>query len=282
MGFNRLAFGDRFANVFPSRDPVYFTRLQVGFSGTAGDNPTGVPGTKLEKNEFLTDFFIDYGLPGKSDYEYTRPFDYFKLPGHGFERERLRERDDAGPAVGAHVRRGRELSRHLGRVRELRLHRAADLPHLHHRRVAGHHGRVARGPWHGAAGDRALLGTGYAAAGTIRSSDTNDFHYGVAPQALLALRWIFGTRAAIDVTAREYYVSRLAAPPRGAATRTSRAPTPPSPWRIEGPHAISIKYLGNRRDSNFSDIGGSCQQRQTIGLFYTYLGHDRFGYASWK
>src|SRR5207245_3543192 len=34
-GFNRAAFGDRFKTVFPSHDPVYYSRLQVGFSGTA-------------------------------------------------------------------------------------------------------------------------------------------------------------------------------------------------------------------------------------------------------
>jgi len=33
-GFNRLAFGDRFKPLFPSNDPVYFSRLQLGFSGT--------------------------------------------------------------------------------------------------------------------------------------------------------------------------------------------------------------------------------------------------------
>jgi len=48
-------------------------------------------------------------------------------------------------------------------------------------------------------------------------------------------------------------------------------------WRVRGPHAVSIKYLGNRRDASYPDIGGRRQQRQTVGIFYTYLGHDRFG-----
>jgi hypothetical protein len=32
--FNRLAFGDRFKGLFPANDPVYFSRLQIGYSGT--------------------------------------------------------------------------------------------------------------------------------------------------------------------------------------------------------------------------------------------------------
>src|SRR5205814_296563 len=65
----------------------------------------------------------------------------------------------------------------------------------------------------------ARLGLGYTAVGTIRSTAENDFHYGVTPQALVNLRLIFGGRAAIDVTGREYYVSRVAAADRAGAHR---------------------------------------------------------------
>ncbi|MEP7068973.1 MAG: DUF3943 domain-containing protein, partial [Usitatibacter sp.] len=77
-GFNRMAFGDRFRTVFPSNDPVYFSRLQLGFSGTA-HNDKGFSTTRLARGEALADFLIDYGLPGKKGYSYTRPFDYFSL-----------------------------------------------------------------------------------------------------------------------------------------------------------------------------------------------------------
>ena len=280
VGFNRLAFGERFANVFPSRDPVYFTRLQVGFSGTAGDDATGVSTTKLEKNELLTDFFIDYGLPGKADYEYTRPFDYFSFQAtassaNGFENVLTRGLL-WGRAYGEDVRY-RGIWGVYGNYDYI-------APQTYRISTTGV-SLGTTGEWrmggHMALQGTVLLGTGYAAAGTVRSSDANDFHYGVAPQALVALRWVFGTRAAIDVTAREYYVSRLAAAARGGHENIARADAAFT-WRIEGPHAISIKYLGNRRDSSYPDIGGMRQQRQTIGIFYTYLGHDRFGYVPWK
>src|ERR1700720_1742416 len=77
-GFNRLAFGDRFKDVFPTHDPVYYSRLQIGFSGSA-QNEAGTSTTKLKRNEALVDSSMDYGLPGKPGYTYTRPFDYFTL-----------------------------------------------------------------------------------------------------------------------------------------------------------------------------------------------------------
>jgi len=54
----------------------------------------------------------------------------------------------------------------------------------------------------------ALLGVGFGAAGTIpRADNLRDYHYGVTPQGLLALRFIFGHRIMLDFTARDYYVS---------------------------------------------------------------------------
>ncbi|MCK7513960.1 MAG: hypothetical protein MZV70_64730 [Desulfobacterales bacterium] len=34
-----------------------------------------------------------------------------------------------------------------------------------------------------------------------------DYHYGIAPQGLLALRLIFGDRAMLDLTGRAYYLT---------------------------------------------------------------------------
>ena len=40
-GFNRLAFGDRFDAIFPSREPGYYSRLAVGASGTTQRGRSG-------------------------------------------------------------------------------------------------------------------------------------------------------------------------------------------------------------------------------------------------
>lgn len=102
----------------------------------------------------------------------------------------------------------------------------------------------------------------------------------MAPQALVSARLIYGDRAAIDVTAREYYISRLAAASRGGHENISRIDAAFT-WRVHKRHAVSIKYLGNRRDTYYPDIGDTSQKRGTVGVFYTLLGQDRFGAVSW-
>jgi hypothetical protein len=96
----------------------------------------------------------------------------------------------------------------------------------------------------------AMAGVGYAAASTLKGSDDRDYHYGLAPQAMLALRWIYGDRASLDVTAREYYVSRVGGNRNGHdnIVRTDASFT----WRVKGEHGVAIKYLFNRRDASFS------------------------------
>jgi hypothetical protein len=76
--FNRLAFGNRFKGLFPANDPVYFSRLQIGYSGTV-QSGAGASEADLQRNEALVNYAIDYGLPGKRGYTYDRPFDYFNL-----------------------------------------------------------------------------------------------------------------------------------------------------------------------------------------------------------
>ena len=126
----------------------------------------------------------------------------------------------------------------------------------------------------------ALLGAGYAAVGTVRSTDERDYHYGVAPQGLLAFRVIYANKISLDLTGREYFVSRVAAAERGGHENIARLDASLT-YRIKGPHAVSIKYIGNRRDVSYPDIGGRKQTRATIGIFYTLLGHDQFGAVQW-
>ncbi len=127
----------------------------------------------------------------------------------------------------------------------------------------------------------ALLGAGYAAVGTTHSAADNDYHYGVAPQALLALRVIFSDRLSLDLTGREYFVSRIAAADRGGHDNILRADASLT-MRVYRQHAISLKYLSNRRNAFYPDFGDSTQTRATLGIFYTWLGQDRFGAVEWR
>jgi hypothetical protein len=43
-----------------------------------------------------------------------------------------------------------------------------------------------------------------------------------------------------------------------------------------------VKYLLNRRDASFPGQSSSTQSRGAIGIFYTFMGHSRFGAVDWK
>lgn len=279
-GFNRNFVRDRRSAIFATGDPAFYSRFQLGFSGTA-QNDQGTSTAKLHRNEILTDFSIDYGLPGKSGYTYTRPFDYFHLQAtastaNGFENLMTR-----GLLVGRDYREGSQVRGIWG------LYGSYDYIAPQIFRVSSTalslgttaEWRVSDGI---ALNGTALLGLGYAAVGTTRGNATEeDYHYGVAPQALVAMRMIFGETSSLDLTAREYFVTNVAAANRGGRDNIVRVDASYT-YRIQRRHALTIKYLGNRRDAYFPGLGNRTQARGTIGLFYTFLGQDGFGNADWR
>jgi hypothetical protein len=280
VGINRAAFGERFRAIYPSHDPVYLPRFQVGYSGTPRGNDDGLSGSNVQRSELQTDFFMDYGLPGKRGYEYTRPFDYFSFQAtassaNGFENLMTR-----GLLIGKDYRAGDRYRGVLG------LYGNYDYIAPQTYRVSTTAVSLGTTGQYWASDNiavqaTALLGVGYAAAGTEHATTDKDYHYGVAPQALLNLRTIVGYRWAFDVTAREYFVSRAGAAERGGHENIVRMDAVLT-WRVHERHGISLKYLGNRRDTYYPDAGDRTQRRSTIGIFYTLLGHDRFGAVEWR
>lgn len=122
-----------------------------------------------------------------------------------------------------------------------------------------------------------LAGVGYGAAGGFVSPGSTDYHYGLTPQVLGSLRLVASDRIAVDLTFRDYYVSRYAST-RGGSENIARADALVS-FRIAGHHAASVRYIWSRRttygsDATFADL---VQSRGSVGLFYTFLGGARFG-----
>ena len=277
-GFNRLAFGERFRTVFPSHDPVYYSRLSLGVSATTQNEPG--TSTKLRRNEAQVDFSMDYGLPGKPDYTYKRPFDYFTVQvtsssANGFENILTR-----GLLYGKEYGFGANYRGIWG------LYGSYDYIAPQVFRVSSTALSLGTtGQWWLsnaiALQGSALFGTGYAGVGTIHGTSATDYHYGVAPQALAALRLIFGETASLDLLGREYFVSRIASASTGGHDNILRADTAFT-VRIYRQHAIALKYVWSRRNATFPDLGNASQTRGTIGIFYTYLGHDRFGAVEWR
>ncbi len=276
-GFNRLAFGERFRTVLASHDPVYYSRLSLALSGTVQNRQGNA--TELKRNEALVDFGLDYGLPGKPGYTYDRPFDNFSFQGTLSSADGVENVMTRGLLIGADYDAGERyrgvwglygsydyLSPQLFRVSSTALSLGTTGQYSFTRAIA------LQGT--------AMAGAGYAAVGTLHSSGERDYHYGVAPQGLLGLRLILGATAALDFTTREYFVSNVSAGTTGGHDNIIRTDLTLT-LRIHKQHALAIKYLWNRRDASFAAAGDLSQTRGTVGIFYTLLGHDRFGAVDW-
>jgi uncharacterized protein DUF3943 len=277
-GFNRLAFGDRFKMNFASHHPAYYSRLQVGVSGATQN----FPGTsqQVKRTEALADFSMDYGLPGKPGYDYTRPFDYFSFQVTASSANHLENIMTRGLLFGKSYEAGRSYRGVWG------LYGSYDYIAPQSFRVSSTALSLGTtGQWWMsdsiALQGTGLLGAGYAAAATINGVTERDYHYGVAPQALLGLRFIFADKASLDATAREYFVSKVAGARRGGHDNIARADVSFT-VRVHGLHAVSVRYLWTRRDAAYPDLGDRTQTRAIVGIFYTLLGHDRFGAVDWR
>jgi hypothetical protein len=276
-GFNRWVYGKTQGSIFASRHPEYYSRLQLGFMGTTQNAPG--TSTALKRNEAQADYLLEYGLPGKPGYGYRRPFDYFTFQITGSSANGVESLMTRGLLVGRDYAQGSRLRGIWG------LYGNYDYLSPQTFRISTTGVSVGTtAQWRASDSivmqGTALAGLGYAAVGLVNGTADQDYHYGVAPQALLALRVIHGDRAALDVTARDYFVSGIDTGP-GGHDNIARADVALT-WRVHGLHAISVKYLWNRRDASSPALGTHSQTRGTVGIFYTLLGQDRFGTVDWK
>lgn len=277
-GINRLAFGDRFDLIFPSRDPAYYGRLSLGVS-TITESKSGTS-ANVTQNEGIVDFSLDYGLPGKPGYNYNHPFDLFAFKvtastANGFENLMTR-----GLLVGADYEAGKNYRGVWG------LYGSFDYiePQIYRVSTTALSLGTTAQWWLSnaiALQGSVLGGVGYAAVGSVNGATENDYSYGVAPQALIALRVIFGDRVALDTTTRGYFVKDVSGEDKAGhdnIIRTDVAFT----VRVHRQHAVSVRYLLNRRDTSSPDFGDRSQSNATVGLFYTFLGNDGFGAVEWR
>lgn len=276
--FNRLAFGKRFDVAFDSHEPAYYGRLQLGVNSSSRNDAADPAG--LQRTDALANFAIDYGLPGKNGYHYTRPFDYFNLEATASSANGVESISNRGMLIGREYEMGANyrgiyglygsydyIAPQLFRVSSTALSLGSTAQWWLSRSIA------LQGT--------ATTGFGYAAAGSVRPVGERDYNYGIAPQALLALRLTFDDTAALDFNAREFFVSSVAASSRGGHENILRADATAT-FRIKGQHAIAVKYLWSHRDAYFPRAGDQTQTRGTIGVYYTLLGRDGFGSVDWR
>ncbi|HSN32498.1 MAG TPA: DUF3943 domain-containing protein [Ideonella sp.] len=279
-GFNRWALGARPGGAFSSHDAAYYSRLQFGYSGSVKSD-VGTSRRDVRRHEAQIDFAIDYGLPGRPGYDYARPFDYFAFQATA----------SSANTIESVMTRGLLLGRPYGIGDAWRgvwgLYGSYDYIAPQTWRVSTTAlavGSTAQW-WLGrtlSLQGTALAGLGYAAVGTTRGRiGERDYNYGVAPQALLALRLTDDDRTSLDLVAREYFVSNLASGTSGGRDNIVRGEASLS-WRIAPRRALTLRLVANRRDARFTALGTTRQTQVTAGVFYSLIGQDRFGVVDWR
>ena len=284
-GFNRLTFGNRFKTVFPSNNPAIFWRLRIGANMNKHLSDQGVLGTS-KKTQAIGDFILAYGLPGKPGYRYTRPFDYFHFEfttlgnAHNpFDNIMIR-----GLLLGTDYEVGKSycgiwglyggydyISPHIFRISST----SASLGTTYQwwlSRMVALQGTVLGGVGYAAAGNE----TQPVASSDNPTEDVRDYHYGIAPQGLLALRLILGDRALFDLTGRAYYVSGMGSDDPGGNETIERL-NMGFTVRIYNRHALGIGYIASIRDAQFSNRADTHQSTGTVSIVYTWLGDTKFG-----
>jgi len=298
-GFNRLVYGDRFDGVFRSYNPAVFTRVDVGaslrshFSSNVNVNAdlSAPPAFQRSKSGAgSATFTMSYGLPGKPDYAYERPFDYFNFEFASDTANTVETVFSRGLLHGASYELGDNYRGIWG------LYGVYDYfaPQVFRVSTTGA-ALGTTGQWwlsrSIALQGTALLGAGYGGGGVIHGAGIErasplgegqrDYHYGLAPQGLLALRLIFGDRVSIDSTFREYYISRVAATESTGTEDISRADISLTA-RIYNLHGITLRYAESNRNGRYAGLPTSHQTIGTFSIGYTLLGQTHFGALDWR
>ena len=289
-GFNRLVFGDRFDAVFPSRNPEVFVRLRLGASLTYSvDNDVH---QDTNRRDGAADYSITYGLPGKPGYEYKRPFDYFHFEftavptAHDVDNT-IENVSIRGLLAGERYRLGESFRGVWGAFGNFDYF----APQVFRVSATGASVGTVFQWWLSrqiALQGTALGGLGLGAAGTVGDRAERQYHYGLAPFALLGGRLIFGDRAMLEATGRQIYVAGTSSSTEtGVDTRhfsqdvIVRASVGFT-VRLFGPHALGIQYLVSSRNFGAPDLRDRHQSVQAVMLSYNFLGHTRFGAVEWR
>ena len=288
-GWNRMAFGDRFDGVFRSHDPAVHTRAQVGanigesfHSNVNRQRDPLLPAVPQSYSEgkAVLDFTMAYGLPGKPGYRYDRPFDYFHLQFTATSGNPLENLITRGLLLGAPYGDGAHYRGVWG------LYGSYDYIAPQVFRVSTTAlGLGTTGQWWispaVALQPEFVAGLGYGSGGVIDGSGERDYHYGLTPQGLLALRLIFGKRAVIETSARDYYVTDHGSDAPLGAENIARGEAGLT-VRIWGLHGVTLKYVASHRDAHYETLPDTEQTVSTISVSYTYVGHKWFGAVDWR
>jgi hypothetical protein len=279
VGFNRLAYGSRFDDAFDDHDPAYYGRVHLGLTHVTGHGFE--PSPKFKENMAQADFAMDYGMPGKDGYTYTRPFDYFSFQLLASSANGIENLSTRGLIFGTDYAY-KDAVRGIWGIYGTYDYLSPQIFHISSTSLSV--GSTAQA-WLSksvALQGTALLGIGYAAASTASGplTDASEYHYGVAPRMALASRMTFGDRFSAEVSARRIVLGRVARRAGGTddVTRVDTSFT----WRVSGRHAVSVNYLWSHRSAQFLSAPGRKESLGTVGLYYTLLSKQGLGAVEWR
>ena len=269
-GLNQLMVGTPAG--LPSADAVPFSDIRVQFGGTAIAERGTRANVALDAFQPHFAFSIDYGYPGHAEYQHRRPFDYFRFESN-ISSEGMEQLSTRGLVAGGDYGAG-ALDGIWG------LYGTYDYFTPDDFRLSSTAFAFGTTLQAGKSGgltlqSTALLGAGYAAARALAEGN-DDYHYGITPQSVVNLRLIAGRRAALDMTARQYYISGLGG--FGTGQRDSIFVGDASfAMRLFAKHALGLTYQRAGRSSDFLVRPDRTQARSRVGVFYTFLGSGGFG-----
>lgn len=285
---NRRVFGERFRAELPETAPATVWQIRVGATADALSKDYSAP-TSLLRGDAITEVSMSYGLPGQPGYEYTRPLDYFDFQvsllsniHNPIENVMIR-----GLLVGS-------KTRETGNSRGIwGLYGTYDYisPYLFRVSSTALSLGTTRQYWlaPGIALQGSLLGgVGFGAAGSttvIPSTPLNaairDYHFGIAPQALLALRLVMSEYAMFDMAAREYYVSGLGSDDTHGSETIFRGDFGLTA-RVYGRQSLGLRYVHSTRDARYGKQPDNRYTEGTVTVVYSLIGGNSTQAVKWK
>jgi len=270
-GLNHVMIGDPAGSVAP--DAVPFSDIRVQLGATAVANGGSQSGPSLSSSQAHLALSMDYGYPGDPGYHHERPFDYFRIES-SVSSEGLEQLSTRGLVAGFDYRAER-LAGISGLYGSYEYFAPDD---FRFSSTALSFGTTLQASLSESlvVQSTGLLGGGYVATHSADPADERDYHYGLAPQALANVRVISGRRAALDVTAREYFVSALGGFRTHQRDLISLGDASLA-IRLYHKHALGLTYQLARRRSDFPALPDQTLARSRVGVFYTFLGSGGFG-----
>ena len=284
---NRRVLGEHFRAQLADSAPATSWQVRVGATLDAVARDYTSPVTLLNRDA-TAELWMSYGLPGKSGYAYTRPLDYFDL-------QLSMLFNKSNPVENVMLRgllRGVKTSQTGNSSGIWGLYGSYDYisPFLFRVSSTAVSLGTTQQYWlvPGLALQGSLLGgVGYGAAGSttvIPSTPTNaairDYHFGVTPQALLALRFIAADRVMLDMAGREYYVSGLGSDDAHGSETIFRGNTSLN-VRIVGGHSLGLRFVESHRDAKYGSLPNKTLSEGTFTVVYSFLGADHFSAVKW-